>query len=111
VAGWTGLTAAKAEVVLLVCTGALRLAIAGRFDGLVTTMYHGATDLQRQVSPTTTFSEGVRWFDNGKLITLAGTGPTFHVLGTPLGHDQANETVWNTENRWPGMARYPNETL
>jgi putative intracellular protease/amidase len=61
--GWIGQAAAKAEIVLSVCTGALLLGKAGLLDGQAAT-HHGAIDLLRQVAPRTTIREGDRRFKN-----------------------------------------------
>lgn len=55
-----------------VCTGALVLARAGLLEGCEATTWHGALDALRQCSPTIRVQEGVRWVDNGAIVTAAG---------------------------------------
>jgi transcriptional regulator GlxA family with amidase domain len=102
--GWIGRAAAKAEVVLSVCTGALLLAKAGLLDGLAATTHHGATDLLRQVALRTTVREGVRFVDSRKVVTSAGiaTGidAALHVVGKLLGPEQAEKAARYMEHAW-----------
>lgn len=101
---WIGQAAARAEVVLSVCTGALLLAKAGLLDGLTATTHHGAIDLLRQVAPKATIREGVRFLDKGKVVTSAGiaTGidAALHVVGKLLGPEQAEKTARYMEYAW-----------
>jgi putative intracellular protease/amidase/catechol 2,3-dioxygenase-like lactoylglutathione lyase family enzyme len=105
---WIGQAAAKAEVVLSVGTGALLLAKAGVLDNLEATTHHGAIDLLRQEAPKATIREGVRFVDNGKVVTSAGiaTGidAALHVVGRLLGQEQAEKTARHMEYPWPSRS-------
>jgi transcriptional regulator GlxA family with amidase domain len=59
-------------ILFSVCTGALVLARAGLLDGLEATTWHGALDELRGCSPSIRVREGVRWVDNGSVVTAAG---------------------------------------
>ncbi len=102
--GWIGRASAKAEVALSVCTGALLLGKAGLLDGLSATTHHAAIDLLRQVAPAATIREGVRFIDNGKVVTSAGiaTGldAALHVVGKLLGQEQSEKTARHMEYPW-----------
>lgn len=106
--GWIKQAAAKAEIVLSVCTGALLLAKAGLLDGLAATTHRGAIDLLRQVAPMATVREGVRFVDNGNVITSAGiaTGidAALHVVSKLLGQEQAEKTARYMEYDWQPVA-------
>lgn len=64
--------APKVSILFSVCTGALVLARAGLLDGFEATTWHGAMDELRACSPATRVREGVRWVDNGSVVTAAG---------------------------------------
>jgi transcriptional regulator GlxA family with amidase domain len=64
--------APKVSLIFSVCTGALVLARAGLLDGLEATTWHGAMDELRACSPKIRVCEGVRWVDNGSVVTAAG---------------------------------------
>jgi transcriptional regulator GlxA family with amidase domain len=102
--GWIAQAAARAELVLSVCTGALLLARAGLLDNLAATTHHGAIDLLRQVAPKTTVRTDVRYLDNGKVVTSAGIASgidaALHVVARVLGHDQAERTARHMEYPW-----------
>jgi transcriptional regulator GlxA family with amidase domain len=59
-------------ILFSVCTGALLLAAAGRLRGLEVTTWHGALDRLRAIEPGCTVVEGVRFVDNGDVVTSAG---------------------------------------
>ncbi len=102
--GWIRQVAEQAEIVLSVCTGALLLAKAGLLDGLAATTHHGAIDLLRQVAPGATVREGVRFVDNGTLVTSAGIAAgidaALYVVGKLLGQELAEKTARYMEYPW-----------
>ncbi|TVP42591.1 MAG: DJ-1/PfpI family protein [Gemmatimonadales bacterium] len=67
-----GRAAADADLVMSVCTGALLLGAAGVLDELEATTWHGAMDRLRALAPRTRVLDGVRWVDNGRVVTAAG---------------------------------------
>jgi transcriptional regulator GlxA family with amidase domain len=97
VVNWVRRHAAETELVLSVCTGALLLAKAGLLDGLEATTHHGALDLLRETAPTARVSAGVRFVDNGPVITsggiAAGIDMSLYVVARLLGKDVAAETA------------------
>lgn len=64
--------APKISILFSVCTGALVLARAGLLEDLEATTWHGAMDELRACSPGIRAREGVRWVDNGSVVTAAG---------------------------------------
>jgi transcriptional regulator GlxA family with amidase domain len=80
-----GRAAAEAQLVLSVCTGALVLGAAGVLDDLEATTWHGAMDRLRRLAPRTRVVDGVRWVDNGRVITAAGVSAgidaSLHLVG------------------------------
>jgi transcriptional regulator GlxA family with amidase domain len=105
---WLGREAARAEVVLSVCTGALLLAKTGLLDDLTVTTHHGAIDLLRQVAPNATIREGVRFLDNGKVVLSAGVAAgidaALHVVIKLLGREHAEKTARHIEYPWQPVA-------
>lgn len=89
--------AARAEFVLSVCTGALLLGAAGILDDLEATTWHGAMDRLRALTPRTRVVDGVRWVDNGRVITAAGVSAgidaSLHLVGRLRGESARNEVA------------------
>lgn len=98
---WISATAADAELVLSVCTGALLLGKAGLLDGLEVTTHHSAFDLLRSVVPACIVREDRRFTDNGRVITSAGISAgidmSLHVVARLLGPDVAQATARHME--------------
>lgn len=92
------------ELTLSVCTGALVLATAGLLDGLQSTTHYGSYDLLGELAPNTTVIRGVRYVDNGKVITSAGVQAgmdmALHVVARLLGDEAAAETAHYIEYDW-----------
>jgi transcriptional regulator GlxA family with amidase domain len=101
---WIQKSAASAERVLSVCTGALLLAKAGLLDGLETTTHHGAIELLREVAPRTIVHGDRRFVDNGRLICSAGIAAgidmSLHVVENLLGAEIANQVAGHMEYPW-----------
>jgi transcriptional regulator GlxA family with amidase domain len=94
----------QTELTLSVCTGALVLATAGLLDGLQATTHYGSYDLLAELAPQTSVIRGVRYVDNGKVITSAGVQAgmdmALHVVARLLGDDVARETAHYIEYEW-----------
>ncbi len=92
------------ELTTSVCTGALILATAGLLDGLHATTHYGAYDLLGELAPDTTVVRGVRYVDNGRIITSAGVQAgmdmALHVVARELGEEAARETAHYIEYQW-----------
>jgi transcriptional regulator GlxA family with amidase domain len=104
VVDWVRERTPGAELVLSVCTGALILAKAGLLDGLEATTHHGAFELLRQTAPDARVREGVRFVDEGCVITsggiAAGIDMSLYVVARLLGPDTAAETARYMEYPW-----------
>ena len=104
VTDWIRSQAARAEVILSVCTGALLLARAGLLTGLEVTTHHGALDLLAQTAPDAIVRPDQRFVDNGRVITSAGISAgidaALHVVARLLGEAQARETAAYMEYEW-----------
>lgn len=89
--------AGSAEVTLSVCTGARILACAGMLDGLTITTHHVAIAELRERVPSATVRTGVRFCDNGRIVTAAGVSAgmdaALHVVGRRLGIHVAARTA------------------
>lgn len=94
---WVKRTAADAEVVLSVCSGARILARAGLLDGLPATTHHEVLDHLRELAPTAEIRAGERFVDTGRIVTTggisAGIDGSFHVVERLLGPDVARRTA------------------
>ncbi|HET9984142.1 MAG TPA: DJ-1/PfpI family protein, partial [Longimicrobiales bacterium] len=101
---WVRDAAARAELVLSVCTGALILARAGLLDGLQATTHHGALDLLESVAPETRVRRDRRIVDNGRIVVSAGISAgidaALHVVAKLHGRDRALETARYMEYDW-----------
>jgi transcriptional regulator GlxA family with amidase domain len=101
---WISGTAAAAELVLSVCTGALLLGKLGLLDGLEATTHHGSFSLLREIAPQATVREDRRYLDNGRVVTSAGIAAgidmSLHVVSRLLGPDAAAATAGHMEYPW-----------
>jgi transcriptional regulator GlxA family with amidase domain len=106
---WVKRQHGQTELTLSVCTGALVLATAGLLDGLQSTTHYGSYDLLTELAPQTTVIRGVRYVDNGKVITSAGVQAgmdmALHIVARLLGDDAARETAHYIEYEWQPEAR------
>ena len=91
----------SADQVLSVCSGSLLLAKSGLLEGLKATTHH--SDMQELISlaPNTEIKDGVKFVDNGKVVTSAGitTGidMCLHVINKICGPDIAEKTTISLE--------------
>jgi transcriptional regulator GlxA family with amidase domain len=72
VTSWIAQQAAAVRIVASVCTGAFLLAGAGLLDGLEATTHWEDIDELRTMFPKVRVREGVRWVDQGAVVTSAG---------------------------------------
>lgn len=100
---WLRHRAARAELVLSVCTGALVLGQAGLLDGLRATTHHECLDLLRTTAPRTEVVATERFVDNGRIVTAAGISAgidaSLHVVTRLVGADAADRTARYMEYR------------
>ena len=94
---WIADSSAKANITASVCTGVFLLAASGVVHGdEVTTHWEDIADLRGQF-PALTVQEGVRWVDNGKVVTSAGISAgidmSLHLVGRLNGLDLARKTA------------------
>jgi transcriptional regulator GlxA family with amidase domain len=93
---WIRKSAASADVVMSVCTGAFLLAATGLLDGLNATTHHQFYDQFASRYPKVTLARGRRFVDNGKFITAggltSGIDAALHVVERYQGR-QATEQV------------------
>lgn len=101
---WIRKTAAEAELVLSVCTGALVLAKAGLLEGLAMTTHHCCYEALREMVPSGIVHEDRRFVDNGRIITSggisAGIDMSLHVVGRLRGADVARATAKQMVYPW-----------
>ncbi|WP_200946989.1 MULTISPECIES: DJ-1/PfpI family protein [unclassified Roseateles] len=69
---WIAAQRHTAQVLASVCTGALLLAEAGVLDGLAATTHWEDLDALRELRPAVHVREGLRWVDEGAVVTSAG---------------------------------------
>ncbi len=97
VLGWIARQAAEARIVASVCTGAFLLARAGVLERQrVTTHWEDIADLKRTF-PGLTVLDGVRWVDEGHVVTSAGISAgidmSLHLVGRLAGEGLAARTA------------------
>ena len=88
---WVRHMGKAAELTLSVCSGSLILASCGLLEGLKATTHHQVTERLAAMAPGTEIIEGVRFVDNGSLITSAGISAgidmSLHVIGRLFGEE------------------------
>lgn len=101
---WVKSVSNQSELILSVCTGALILAKAGILDGLKATTHHQAYgELRELITNTEIVEEGLRYVDNGIVITSggisAGIDMSFHVIDRLFGKEITEKTADYMEYR------------
>ena len=102
---WIRRKAVKAEIVASVCTGSLVLAKAGLLAGSPATTHYQCFDLLREIEPTATVREDVRFTDHGQVLTAAGISAgidlSLHIVARLHGTETAHRTAQYMEYHWP----------
>ena len=84
-----------------VCTGAFLLAARGLLDGKPATTHWGSIQRLRETYPSVEVREGVRFVDNGRVLTSAGVSAgidmALHIVARLLGEEVARETARRME--------------
>jgi len=106
----------KDKTLMSVCTGAFMLSNAHLLDGKDATTWHGAIDRLRKKTPKAKIHTGVRFVDNGNIITTAGVSAgidgALHLVSRMFGKGAAEETAKYMEyDKWvPGDGLVMNKT-
>ncbi|MCB9266717.1 MAG: DJ-1/PfpI family protein [Lewinellaceae bacterium] len=103
----------KGGTVLSVCTGAAVAAKAGLLEGKKATTYHSSFDYVRGFCQDCELLEGVRYVDNGRIITTAGISAgidgALHLISRIKGQDIAEQAARNMEyDKWAPREGYMN---
>jgi transcriptional regulator GlxA family with amidase domain len=99
-----------------VCTGAFIFGRAGLLDSLTATTFHLSIEDLRRSFPKTRVLTGVRYVDNGKVITTAGISAgidgALHLIAKLKGADEARRIAEMMEyDKWvPGQGLVVGET-
>jgi transcriptional regulator GlxA family with amidase domain len=87
-----------------VCTGAFLLGQAGLLEGRKATTHWMSLDRLAEEYPRTQVQCGVRWVDEGNLVTSAGIEAgidmSLHLVERLLGREAAETTARRMEYRW-----------
>jgi transcriptional regulator GlxA family with amidase domain len=101
---WARQAATEAEIAQSVCTGAFVLGKAGLLDDLTVTTFFGAIDALQKSYPKANVKDGLRFVDNGKIVTTAGISAgidgSLHVVARLLGRRVADQTARYMEYHW-----------
>lgn len=101
---WIADQAAGAQVVASVCTGAFLLAASGVVtNDAVTTHWEDIADLRGQF-PALDVRDGVRWVDNGRIVSSAGISAgidmSLHLVARLAGRELAERTARQMDYAW-----------
>ncbi len=102
---WIARSAAGAEITTSVCSGAMLLAVAGVLRHQPATTHWNAMSRMRERFPDLELREGVRWVDEGGVITSAGVSAgidmALHVVERLFGPETADLTAhWLQYEPW-----------
>ncbi len=103
---WLRGTAATAELVVSVCTGALVLAAAGLLQGCRATTHHEAFDELSAISPSTEVVRGRRFVQGSERVWTsggisAGVDLSLHLVARLAGERARDLVVTEMEWGWP----------
>ena len=104
VVAWVAVQSAAAEVTASVCTGAFLLARARLLKGKsATTHWEDIADL-RAMAPATRVVQGVRWVEEGSVLTSAGISAgldmSLHIVARLAGRELAVRTARQMDYEW-----------
>ena len=112
---WIGRAAARAEIVMSVCTGSALLAKAGVLDGKKATTNKLAFDWVRAQSDTVDWVPAARWVEDGKVFTSSGVSAgmdmSLAVVARLHGLETARQVAvwaeydWHEEAAWDPFAK------
>jgi putative intracellular protease/amidase len=112
---WLTDASRHAEIVMSVCNGAFILAKAGLLDGLEATTTAFLTERLKAEAPRTRVNAGVRFVDNGKIITTAGLSSgidgSLHVIERLYGRGTAESAALSMEYNWDPNSTYARAAL
>ena len=101
---WIAAVAARARITASVCTGAFLLAAAGLLDGRAATTHWDDTADLGSTFPSVRVVEGVRWVDEGAVVTAAGISAgidmSLHLVERLASRDLALRTARLMEYAW-----------
>jgi len=90
---WVRRTQSSARVVFSVCSGARILGALGLLDGLDAVTHHEVAPELRAIAPLARIRDGVRFIDQGRIMTSAGISAgidlSLHVVGSLCGKEVA----------------------
>lgn len=102
---WIEAQAQTAHILASVCTGALLLAQAGVLDGLEATTHWEDLDALRRLRPAVRVRDGVRWVDQGAVVTSAGISAgidmCLHLVQRLHSRELALRTARQMDFDWP----------
>ncbi len=94
---WIATIAGTATLTTSVCTGSFLLAQAGLLEGGKATTHWGSIERMREVFPTIEVQEGVRWVDDGTVVSSAGVSAgidmSLHVIERLAGRAAAESSA------------------
>jgi transcriptional regulator GlxA family with amidase domain len=101
---WIAAQRRTAQVLSSVCTGALLLAEAGVLDGLAATTHWEDLAALRALRPAVQVREGLRWVDEGAVVTSAGISAGIdmglHLVRRLHSHELALATARQMDYAW-----------
>lgn len=108
---WIADQAASAQIVASVCTGAFLLAESGVVtNDPVTTHWEDIADL-RERFPSLDVRDGVRWVDNGRIVSSAGISAgidmSLHLVERLAGRELAERTARQMDYEWNRNPSHP----
>jgi transcriptional regulator GlxA family with amidase domain len=101
---WLRQRAAKAEIMMSVCSGSALLAKAGLLDGRRATSNKQYFGIAVGAGPKVQWVKEARWVDDGDRVTSsgvsAGTDMALHVVARLFGQETAEKLAEGTEYQW-----------
>lgn len=102
---WIRMYEQKTDYIFSVCSGAFALGYAGLLDGQQATTFHSRIEELRAAFPKATVHSGVRFVDNGRIITTAGISAgidgALHLVSRLIGEAAARAVATEMEyDKW-----------